>query len=505
MYSCSNEDDVMADKQDPQAKNALALSSEELTSLNQGTGEELSEKQVLQVVNDFLGLISTNELNGNQAVRSSSSSSLSIKDQYYLNEKSSTRSSGSEILAPVYEVIVSNSDGTKGLAVVGADDRIPKVISYVPISKIASEEKNRSSKDISPPNEASDCMLSLAKSTYKDELVRIVSLQDKKQSTIEKIASGLNIPTSQVDESAIIEYLDLYGTTDVVNDYIEKAEMQNQEMTRSKPSNLPRRPIYSYGIPCRTDWDQHEPYNSKFPVSYIGNAWGSHAEKGLPNAGCGVIAMAQIIAALEPSTMTCFGIKMDWSYLKQNKQIVGSIYGYPFGTPDEKRKIDMVGALVYDIFLKSKSTPEYKKLYTDDYYNPIQVDAWIQTGTTSTNVVNYFQNTSGVTKLNRTANMIKWDPQIILESLMYSFPVFVGGQSHAFVIDELHCLPKSLTRQMIKQYDVYFHANFGWSDDSSGYYLVKDVQNGTIEFETTQGVYKDSNMLILTHIGKRTF
>lgn len=278
--------------------------------------------------------------------------------------------------------------------------------------------------------------------------------------------------------------------------------MSSRSTARPKPES---KVIRSYGKPCGVEWDQHAPYNLYYEKNWVPSfGEGSMCEWTNHPAGCAVVAIAQILAALEPSNMKCCDESINWSYLKENKSISAGDY---FTPSDPIAKQNMVAGLFRDIYNKTKSYPQWGKGQSDNW-PPEEVDCVLQTGTNSANIYEYFKSLSGVTTINyNLSGLIKWDPEIIRQSLQYSFPVFVGGNGHAFVLDEFLCCSKVLTTYtLIQQYDVYFHANFGWGENNAatGYYLVEDTQNGSITFETSEADYKDSQLNILPFIGKKT-
>lgn len=60
------------------------------------------------------------------------------------------------------------------------------------------------------------------------------------------------------------------------------------------------------------------------------------------------------------------------------------------------------------------------------------------------------------------------------------------GDDHVFIIDGL--LVTSIytgTRQLVAMYDVYWHANLGWNDNCTGYYLADRPSANTL-FEAGQ-------------------
>lgn len=495
LFSCNNDENLNFRSQS-NISDSMSLNLKEALSLNPKVGKELSEQEIINILKEYIDDIKRHTLSSTVKARTINKAlKFEVSSKYYLNGNNTTRSLSNNIKAPVFEVSIDNGDGTKGLAIVGGDDRYPVVIAYIP--SYQQKGKDSSSKQLA---ENTDFMLGLSKAVYKDNLKQITSAQTNKEQTFEKIAKGLNIPAYDISSKDIDDYIQKYG--------IEKNPVEQDLITidtRTEPSKPMEEPasklIRSYGKPCGTEWDQWSPYNLDYPIDWVAIMGPDMCSKTQHPTGCAVTAIAQILAALEPGGMTCNGIEINWSYLKENKTINAG----PFGKPDPADKIKMVSALFKDIYDKTESYPQWGDGSSDEW-PPQPVRCVLQTGTSSTNIYNYFSSKSGVTVVNNNiTSMIKWNPEIIRKSLQYSFPVFVGGNGHAFVLDEfLYCAKKLTTYELIKQYDVYFHANFGWSDTAgNGYYLVKDTQNGTIIFQTGLGSYKDSDMQILPFIGSR--
>ncbi|MCM1078423.1 MAG: C10 family peptidase [Bacteroidales bacterium] len=492
--SCNNDASVNLER-DSACSEPMALTLNEVLSLNEKTGKELSEQEVMDIIKNYMVDINQNSVSAIAKAKTiSKSPKFKISSKCYLGEDDLSRNL-SNIKTPIYEVRIDNGDGTQGLAIVGGDDRYPVVIAYIP-----SYNDDRIPKEPIAGN--MNFMLELSKTIYKNNLENIVSEQSNKGKTIEKIAKGLNLPVKYVDAQYIDLYVRKYG--------VEKNPIEadlNKNMARVvEPSDpmeeLGSKLVRSYGKPCGTEWDQLAPYNGFYPVDWIKLDEYDVCSMTQHPAGCAVTAIAQILAALEPEGMVCNGISIDWAYLKEKKTVNSG----PFGEIDSQEKINMVAALFKDIYDKTNSAPLWGVGETDSW-PPETVPCVLQTQTTSANVYNYFSNTSGVTVVNNNIpSMIKWDPEMIRRSLQYSFPVFVGGNRHAFVLDEfLYCVKTLTTYELVKQYDVYFHANFGQglNAGTTGYYLVKDTQNGSITFRAYGVLYKDSDMSILPFIGKR--
>lgn len=61
----------------------------------------------------------------------------------------------------------------------------------------------------------------------------------------------------------------------------------------------------------------------------------------------------------------------------------------------------------------------------------------------------------------------------VLASLRNKHPVLMLTTDHAFIISGLLITEKAgTTRQLVKTNDVYWHANFGWANETTGYYQL---------------------------------
>lgn len=99
-----------------------------------------------------------------------------------------------------------------------------------------------------------------------------------------------------------------------------------------------------------TNWDQEPVYNDLLEKAYCApNVGKEPVYKAVP-AGCSVVAMAQIMASLEPN-LTIDGIKIDWEALKAQPQILMPLPWKPNqGSPEIVRT--MVAKLfkhIYDL------------------------------------------------------------------------------------------------------------------------------------------------------------
>lgn len=385
----------------------------------------LSENEVLKIINSFQKGVTESSL-----TRSSLTDeySYNIEKKYYISNPSSTRSASSS-KGLVYEVILSK-ENNKGKVLVSGDKRFPEVLAYIPYCNDS----------VNTINSGASVMLQMAKNVFIEE---IENYNIKYPREVQTRSTAIEQIPSQI-------YLEVY-------------------------------PL------CKTSWDQWEPYTNAYPKNWVDIFFGMCSYTHYP-AGCAVVALAQIMAALEPN-LTCAGLKMDWAYLKQNPVINGG----PFGEIDDARKRDMVAALFKDIYDKTNSYPIWGTGETDAW-PPETVACVTSVGTNSSNVYNYLNSINGTTYCN---SYQRWNIDVVRNSLLNIRPVFVGGDGHAFIIDGYAVAKNPSSNNS----NIYFHANFGWGGSSNGYYLSNN--NGSITFETSSGNYADTQLSVISDIRKR--
>lgn len=386
----------------------------------------LSESEVLKIVNSFHERVAESSLTRSNLA---DKYSYSIEKKYYISNSPSTRSASST-RGLIYEIALSKG-GNKGKVLASGDKRFPEVLAYIPYYNDS----------VNIVNSGASTMLEMAKNAFIEEIESYNIKQSREAQT--RSTAVEQIP-SQI-------YLEVY-------------------------------PL------CKTSWDQWEPYTNAYPKNWVDIFFGMCSYTHYP-AGCAVVALAQIMAAVEPN-LTCAGLKMDWTYLKQNPVINGG----PFGQVDDARKIDMVAALFKDIYDRTNSYPTWGTGETDEW-PPQKVTCVTSVGTTSSNVYNYLNSINGTTYCS---GYQRWNIDVVKNSLLNVRPVFVGGNGHAFIIDG-YAVAKSPSSSTSN--NIYFHANFGWGGSSNGYYLSNS--NGSITFETNAGNYADTQLSIIPDIRKR--
>lgn len=312
-------------------------------------------------------------------------------------------------LVPIYKIQISCGDKC-GYALVSGDARSAGVIAYIPDTISADGTYNK---------EISDAMLGLSVQARLKRIERFNAIKDSLMASAKaKIENGAATRSGRTDDSEFIwhEYagMKLEQSTDL------------HELTK-------------------TQWNQGYPYNCKLPQECPDKADGRYA------AGCGVVAIAQILAHYEPN-LTIYGNKVDWKLLKKTETI---------GINADKKVKDMVGNLMRWIGEKTNAKYDCK------------------TGTSTKN--NAIVNVLSLVNMKCGAET-DWNWNVIYNSVKQGQLVHAAmhtdkGEGHAWVIDGY----------IVERYgndETYFiHNNFGWSTIFNGYYQYENPVHFEI-FET---------------------
>lgn len=417
----------------------IELTPEEYISLS--NTPEISESEVQKVVNRFLSKINTDDI-------VSENVNVKIDSKYYLAKEKgvSTRSasvSAEKAAVPIYQIELSTDNG-KGMAYVSGIEGFQKVLAYIPIED---EEEG-------PFSTGADILLNLSHESILAEYIEFTNKKDSlKMVAISKIQAKI-------------------GEKDFNLETVKNRIVVSEEnTTRSTPVTDPLNVTTTCGPLCQTAWNQNAPYNSYLTSS--------------APAGCAVIAIAQILSSLKPS-MACYGVTIDWDYLTETQKI--------YTTADTK-KLQMIGYLIKHIYEGTNTSPIY-----DDNGNITS------SSTTSNKSLSYLK-----TVLSSTGSLSKWSSSTanaVLSTLLTQKPVWARGDrldsagkiigSHAWVIDGFVIAAKT-TREIVKNNDLYWHANFGWGGTSNGYYLINT--DLSMDWETAMGNY-NSNLSVIPYLTK---
>ena len=189
--------------------------------------------------------------------------------------------------------------------------------------------------------------------------------------------------------------------------------------------------------------------------------------------------------SLEPE-LTCEGISMDWSYLKESKSIS---YDDPY------EKWNMVASLFKYVYDSTSSSPVWGTAYTDVWPDSESklVSCITAISTPLSNVYKYLNSGSGITNCG---NIQKWSIETVKNSVIKICPVLVECNGSAFIVDGY-----AMTKNESSSSNAYFHCNFGKTGNSDGYYLVNN--DGSISFETGGNTYWDTQLSVIPDIRKR--
>jgi hypothetical protein len=249
--------------------------------------------------------------------------------------------------------------------------------------------------------------------------------------TLEKIASQYNLNPEDFNFDAI------KGRIMIKNGHLTKSDRTDNP---SQSQTL----LVQFGPFLPTHWDQSAPYNSNLGGS-CQNLFGETTNYNV--AAC-VVAVAQLLAFYEPN-VNVNNTNINWSYLKQNPEIVEPNY-FNAGDPIDKR--NMIASLIK--FCSDGCDISYTCSGNSYYMN---------------NVRN-FLTSYGISMNNEQSfnfNTVKTNLQNI--NMTFCQGRTGSNQGHSWLIDGYMSLsPNGST----SNYNDYVHANMGMGSYYNGYYLV---------------------------------
>lgn len=445
LASCTNSDSVIEHSQ----ADKIVLTQDEYISIAFDTPEEITENDVLAIVTEFSTL----------QTRSLYPRTPDVASKQYISAvMNGTGGKTYPIKVPVYEVNLNNDGG--GYALVSADERIPCVIAYVEKGSIQDTIEN-----IGAAMMIREAEKALLRNIAQRELLKD-SLQKK---VLRKIAVKLGHDA--------VEYKDIQDKI-IVGD----------ATTRSKVTTNPNEGTLLKEVRSliTTKWNQTPPYNDMMDTNPNGNPKDSYNGKNA--VGCTAVAMAQIVARYE-CLSSAYGITLNWSDLKSSSRI------YPSSDDELKRQ---VASLCKHVAIGIKTT-------------------WAN-GSGAANIKNSasYLNGLGITfDTGKKYAGYPMDAVRIVASLDDLCPVIItgkkqdntrstgGGGGHCWLLDgyQLRSRPTN-ARIIVRENDVYVHANFGWGGHEDGYYMV-DRNNTSLDFETAFNGYYNQNLKIFPNVRRR--
>lgn len=425
-------------------KQTIGLTEPEYLSIAFDTDNELSETEATDILNDFAA---------EKSVTKSTTPTFKLTNKIIVHGKSPSTRSG--IINPendqvvLYEYEINNSQSKRGKAMVCGDKRFPSVIAY-----------SDSYEDMKPAT----IMIQNAKKYALSYISQIKYYQDSlRTATLKKIGE---IKNSSSDITL----------KDVENDIFIVEQPATKGWSVIPGGQL----MSSVGPLTTTRWNQTSPYNLKAKLTTGTNddgLFGLEYDHRYP-AGCVVVAMAQIAAYYKASIP---GI--DWS-LATASSVSDKTSPAAIQIGELMSKIAIGSETTYGPNGGSTSTEKARSYM---YRNGIRM---------SDPVSCTFQNMKSTFDALRLIYLTGTARHVVSRS-------FVGDGNHAWIADGYQIRQRG-TRQILKQYNVYCHCNFGWGGNSDGWYLFDS--SGSISFSCNgydfdYQIY-DYNILCYTNINK---
>lgn len=427
----------------------LELTEDENLSIIYGNPRMLDDEEIIGLAKSFASKI--NFTRNSIPITGTLAKKFFLKKQDLSKTRSGNSSSDSIPLGVVS--LVQNKDS--GYAVVFADDRSPCVLAYVPKGKY--EDKDSTGAGI---------MLKLSEASIITEVENVDSI----------VEHNLNNALSKIKQ---------YTGKDSIS--VSDARKEIGIGTRSKVTTTLPTTIYSMVPPVtKTEWSQNSPYNLYLPECYVSTSIGN-SKMHYP-AGCGVVAAAQALAATAPNITIC-ETSIDWTYLTQKSKVEFESYG-----GGDTKAMNMAATLYRDIYEQTGSVPVIDPSFVYGKYEDTSIPGVSGSSMKTSSLVAYLRK-----YVSCEDYIDKYDADALMLSMSANqkFPcVAIMGasrkdetgnlSSHAWVIDG-YALCKRSTRELVKKYDVYFHANMGWEGEEDGYYKVN--ADTSMDFENANGIY----------------
>lgn len=453
LHSCSNEitEDSLSQKK-------IKLTQEEVFSISYDDSKDinLDEETIFNMVSAFANA-------QNDATTRTNVTSFKIAKESFINkegefdkQEQATRAiSNDDVTSKICEVEFNNGS-SQGRAIVSANANFPSIIAFIP------KCSNNKMMERTGANE----LLHASKASYLYNTIKKKELVDSlKLPTLNKISKELNLPLEEIN------YLKLKNNI-VITD--------TKNETRATPIQLGDIKVQIYGSSIRpmvlTNWGQDYPYNGWFVNSEAKNLqdW-VRTDNGGKNftsvpAGCVNIAMAQMMTHTHRYTPITFPIPRQ----KGNPMDPGTFnptWYFMTRTP----KLDDPGAqgvteaqyIILDLYLENhtKSKKDWDK-------------AVISSEVTQENMMKtmskYF-NYKPIADFNGD-----WAWAALREKNL----VLMLTSNHVFIISGILLTQMDIkTRELVKTNDIYWHANFGWANECTGYYKLDSNANTYFDIE----------------------
>lgn len=479
----------------------LILTPEEYVSIAYDNPQELSENEIIEIINDFQSIAS--QFRGEATTKGSNTVQVNIISKYYLTKnntisgRNTTRSIDDlKSNIPIYEVELSKNGNRKDFAIVCGDERAPKVLFYANDYDTSSYENNVGMR----------YLMEIAKQSSIEDIESIEDIKLlKRDSTLNKVSKELNIAKDQITR-------DFIKTKITTNE-----DVITREYNPISGTTTPAGRILSI-IPSMSNiaWHQEAPYNKQIPKGLRADEAGSYYEDNYP-VGCANIAIASLFSILQPIMVgvTSSGreILIDWDYITSSRSL---------NISSPAKMTEMASSLLRTIYNRTYSEPKYAVIKTyDEDNNPINIKVVTETTTTIQNMINYVKVVATYSGGTNT----KFNPNTVLKSLLDQKPVLLFGNGH--FVDKNHqpiddpiydstpghgwlidgyCLAKKSGQA---RNDQYWSVNMGWGKNSSYvYFKTQDnFQDCDVTFPYNDGgvniTYYTQEQCMIYNIAKR--
>jgi hypothetical protein len=474
LFSCKNNGEYDSNVNTIDRK--VSLTREEFISIAYDNPKELSKREVQFIIMMF-EITLEKEILAKENV--DNISLYEAKEKYYLSLDGNRFISKSDAISnlssneaiPIYRCdLIQKSD--TGFVFVSADERFPCVLAYVP-------KGNLNKREMSSVYTGIDIMLELSEKSLLNNIAYFNHLKDSlRERTLEKISKELEISVSD-------------ATFDKVRDYLT---VEGKPATKS--SIIPRLSGLMGQINplITTQWAQQQPYNYQLNTGCDELVMGNYVSH-YP-AGCLVTAAAQVIAHIEPSMQVTRvngqTVTINWAQLKQTPSLLPGWF-YTNVPTDIQNRIDMVSGLIKVIFTGSSTIQGCEGSSTNVANMLTYLNTKISTG----------EYTSG---LNVTTVKSSLDAMKVVIAGGRNSSGTTGKDSHAWILDGYAICSKvsnttntsDTIKALVQNYDLFLHANMGWSGTGDGYYFVNS--NLVVTFDTGDGYHYDSNFWFIPNL-----
>ncbi|MCM1516310.1 MAG: C10 family peptidase [Paraprevotella sp.] len=230
----------------------------------------------------------------------------------------------------------------------------------------------------------------------------------------------------------------------------------------------------------KTTWSQKEPYSNYLPVSYnLATGMLAHYP-----AGCVIVAGVQTLAAVAPNITVC-DVDIDWNYLTTQPKINYNSYA-----GGDSKGMNMVATVVKDMYEKTGTTPNTDHEYQYDPDDDPSIPCVLNSSTDVSRLIEYLNQ---YVSCGKYYNEYVPDPLFLTMKANQKLPCVAimgarneNGGSHAWILDG-YAICEKMTKGILRNRDLYFHANMGWGGTDDGFYKVNG--DTSIDFKTAQGTY----------------